>query len=272
MDDEASPDSAPRPQHVIVTLFALYGRPRNGTIMIADLIALMAELAVDGSAVRSSVSRLKTRGILVSERVGGAAAYRLNESLEEVFTSGDMRIFHRRRAELDDPWLLASFTVPESERPVRHQLRRLLIKQGFGQVVGGLWIAPAVITDETRTALRRAGLTQYVELFQGGRISDEPLAEAVSRWWDLSALERLYGEFVRTHEHVLDNDLDDAAAFRVYVRAVTQWRRLPYLDPGIPIALLPSRWAATEAERLFDHLTSTLAPAAERFVARLLDA
>lgn len=272
MADVASPDDTPRPQHLIVTLFGLYGRPRNGSITIANLIALMAELSVDSSAVRSSVSRLKSRGLLVSDRTNGTAAYRLNGSLEEVFSLGDDRIFHRRRSEVDDPWLLASFTVPENERPVRHQLRRLLTKQGFGQVIGGLWIAPAVIGDETRVALRRAGLESYVELFQGTRVSDEPLADAIRRWWDLGALESLYSEFVRANEHVLDTSLGDGGAFDAYVRAVTQWRRLPYLDPGIPLALLPSRWAAIEAEKLFDHLSTTLAPAAQRFASSVLDA
>src|SRR5690606_30412166 len=206
-----------------------------------------------------------------SDRTNGVAAYRLHDSLDEVFASGDARIFHRQRAAVDDPWLLASFTVPESERPVRHQLRRLLIRQGFGQVIGGLWIAPGVITEETQLALRRARLDQYVELFHGSRVSAEPLIEAVQRWWDLAALEKLYIEFVRAHEHVFDGALDDGSAFRAYVGAVTQWRRLPYLDPGIPLALLPSNWAAIEAERLFEHMGTTLAPAAERFASSVLD-
>ena len=265
-------DSAPRPQHLIVTLFALYGRPHNRTIAIAHLISLMSHLGVDSNAVRSSVSRLKSRGLLVSDRSNGAAAYRLNDDLEDMFASGDHRIFHRQRAEVDDPWLLASFTVPESERPVRHQLRRLLTRQGFGQVMGGLWIAPAVIIDETRTALRRAGLESYVELFEGTRVSDEPLQDAVRRWWDLAALERLYGDFIRANEHVLTRPLKGGPAFSVYIHAVTQWRRLPYLDPGIPLALLPSRWAAIEAENLFDELSTRLAPSAERFASSLLGA
>lgn len=268
---DAPQDGPPRPQHLIVTLFGLYGRPRSGSIAIAHLVALMAELGVDGGAVRSSVSRLKSRGLLISDRGGGAAAYRLNDALVEVFASGDHRIFERQRAEADDLWLLAAFTVPESERPVRHQLRRLLARQGFGQVMGGLWIAPAVIGDETRTALRRAGLESYVELFQSTRISDEPMGDAVRRWWDLAALETLYDDFIRASGHVLDEPLDDRSAFQAYVRAVTQWRRLPYLDPGIPLALLPNRWAAVEAEKLFAHLRATLAPAAERFASALLD-
>lgn len=269
MGTEPATDPSARLQHLIVTVFGRYGRIR-GSIAIADLISLMSVLGSEGNAVRSSVSRLKRRGVLVSDRSTGAAGYRLAESLEQIFVAGDRRIFHRERAKIDDPWLLASFSVPERERPLRHQLRTLLTRQGFGQVLGGLWIAPSMIAEEARAELRQAGLLQYVELFEGQRVSDEPLRDAVRRWWDFEALEELYRDFSDTHKHVLDAPLDDASAFRAYTLAITQWRRLPYLDPGIPLELLPDDWAATEAERLFDQIHHTLAPAAERFVTEMI--
>lgn len=269
MVTEAVNDTSARLQHLIVTVFGLYGRIR-GSIAIADLIALMATLGSDSSAVRSSVSRLKRRGVLVSDRSSGSAGYRLAESLDEVFVAGDERIFHRRRAKIEDPWLLASFSVPEKERPLRHQLRTLLTRQGFGQVIGGFWIAPAIIAEEAQAELRHAGLLPYVELFQGHRVSDEALSEAVRKWWDLDALEELYRDFIKSNTHALDAEVDGAAAFRAYVFAITQWRRLPYLDPGIPLELLPDKWAAIEAERLFDELHRGLAPASEQFVTELL--
>ncbi|MHC2999255.1 hypothetical protein OB08_08240 [Microbacterium sp. HJ5] len=259
-----------RPQHLIVTLFGRYGRARGGLLQIADLIELMAALGVDAGAVRSSVSRLKQRGVLVSDRSGTAAAYRLSRSLDGVFEAGDHRIFEAQRAELDDPWLLASFSVPERERPLRHQVRKLLHRLGFGQVSGGLWIATGLIVDEVRASLSQAGLDEYVDLFLGSRVADEPLGAAVQRWWDLPALEPLYTSFVDAYAHVVDERLGDREAFAVYVAAITQWRRLVYLDPGIPLALLPSGWAGAEAERLFAELHRTLAPPAERFVANVM--
>lgn len=259
-----------RPQHLIVTIFGRYGRARGGTIPVADLIELMAALGVDAGVVRSSVSRLKQRGVLVSDRAEGAG-YRLSESLEEVFAAGDHRIFEAPRAGADDPWLLASFSVPESERPLRHQLRKLLHRLGFGQVSGGLWIAPGLVADETRAALHHSGLDGYVELFLGARVSAEPLAEAVQGWWDLSVLEPLYRTFVDTYASVLAARPGDREAFRAYVAALTQWRRLRYLDPGIPFALLPQNWVGVEAERLFGELHERLEPPAARFVAAVMD-
>ncbi len=259
-----------RPQHLIVTVFGRYGRARGGTLQVAQLIELMAAVGVDAPTVRSSVSRLKQRGLLVSDRAAGAAAYRLSESLNDVFAAGDHRIFEVHRAAIDDPWLLASFSVPEKERPLRHQLRKLLTRLGFGQVSGGLWIAPGLIVDETKTALHRAGLDGYVELFLGARVSSEPLQDALRGWWDFDALEPLYRAFVDAYSGAVDADLDDEQAFRVYVAAVTHWRRLTYLDPGFPPGLLPADWAGLAAEKLFFALHSRLEPRAERFAVSVL--
>ena len=264
--DDLMPEGGVRPQHLIVTVFGRYVRAHGGEIRIASLIEMMSALGVDAGVVRSSVSRLKQRGILMAE---GGGSYRLSSSLEAVFSAGDRRIFGSRRAEPGDPWLLASFSIPESERPLRHQLRKILQRLGFGQVSGGLWIAPGLIADETGTALRRAGLDGYVELFLGSRMSSDPLEDAVRGWWDLAAMEPLYRGFVDTFEGMLD-EADEPAAFAAHVRAITQWRRLVYLDPGLPLDLLPEGWIGVEAGRLFAELHERLEPAAERFVASLM--
>jgi phenylacetic acid degradation operon negative regulatory protein len=51
---------------------------------------------------------------------------------------------------------------------------------------------------------------------------------------------------------------------------LTAWRRLPYLDPGIPLALLPAGWPGVHAEALFAKLDGRLRePAAKHARARL---
>lgn len=265
--DDLIPEAVVRPQHLIVTVFGRYVRAHGGEIRIAALIEMMSALGVEAGVVRSSVSRLKQRGILVSE---GGGAYRLSSSLEDVFAAGDRRIFESRRAESGDRWLLASFSVPESERPQRHQLRKLLQRLGFGQVTGGLWIAPGLIAEEAETALAGSGLDGFVELFLGSRLSRDPLEGAVREWWDLEAMEPLYRGFIETFSG-LSGETDERLAFAGHVRAITQWRRLVYLDPGLPLSLLPEGWVGVEAASVFDELHAALEPAAERFVSSVMD-
>ncbi len=80
-----------------MTFFGAFLRRLGGWIAVADLIALMADVGLDAQAVRSSVSRLKRRGVIESERRGGAAGYRLTPHGEAILRAGDARIFGRPR-------------------------------------------------------------------------------------------------------------------------------------------------------------------------------
>jgi phenylacetic acid degradation operon negative regulatory protein len=236
------------------------------------LIRLLADLGVDEPAVRSAISRLKRRGILHARRHDGAAGYELSESALAILREGDARIFRRERATLADGWLLAVFSVPEPERHRRHVLRTELTRLGFGMAAPGVWIVPARPGDGTADMLRRLGLDGYAELFRARHVAFGDLAVKVRDWWDFDELERLYGEFLRTHSPALSQDHDEQSAFADYMRALTDWRRLPYLDPGLPAELLPADWIGIRAADVFFTLRSRLAGPAGAYVLRVMGA
>ena len=81
----------------------------------------------------------------------------------------------------------------------------------------------------------------------------------------------MYEEFVAEFGPVLARwrrrrSPDDAAAFADYVQVLTHWRRLPYLDPGLPADLLPEEWRGSRAADIFFDLRERLGPAAHRWV------
>ncbi len=257
---------------LIVTIYGLYAREVGGWLSVSTLIRLMAELGVDEPAVRSSISRLKRRGILEAERIDGRAGYALSTQAREILDAGDRRIFRRRRGTLDEGWVLAVFSVPESERRRRHTLRSRLSWLGFGSVGPGVWIAPAHLYDEARDVLLREQLTEYIDLFEARYLGFAAAAEQVAQWWDLDSLDGLYEQFCGDHSAVLARWRDSrrkdepGRAFADYVRVLTSWRRLPYLDPGLAPELLPRNWSGTTAADLFFALQRRLEVPAHRFV------
>jgi phenylacetic acid degradation operon negative regulatory protein len=263
------PDHSPR--HLILSLFGLYARAEHGRLSVRALIALMADLDVDAAATRSSVSRLKKRGVLVAARVDGQAGYALSESALAVLREGDARIWSRPRASVGDGWLVVVFSVPEAERGKRHELRSLLTRLGFGTAAPGVWVAPGTAYDETLATLDRAGLTAYTELFRGDYLGAGSADIRVGEWWDLPSIAALYDAFVADHRALARlREPDPARAFAAYVPMLTAWRRLPYLDPGIPLALLPADWPGIRAGDLFAELDARLRePAAKHAGARL---
>ncbi|PRX48633.1 PaaX family transcriptional regulator [Prauserella shujinwangii] len=264
------------PGQLIVTVYGRYGRDRGGWLPVAALIDLLGLLGVDEPAVRSSISRLKRRGLLLPERRGGAAGYALTGDALAILREGDERIFRRGRAGVADGWILAVFSVPESERHHRHVLRSRLTRLGFGTAAPGVWIAPAHLREPTVAVLGELGLAGYVELFRADHLAFGDLAEKVRTWWDLDELRRHYADFLGTHGPLLRTwrrrrAPRPAAAFADYVRMLTDWRRLPYLDPGLPAELLPADWIGARAADLFFELRERLEAEAAAHVADVVD-
>ncbi|MDN5918261.1 MAG: PaaX family transcriptional regulator [Pseudonocardia sp.] len=263
------------PRRLIVTVYGLYARERGGRLSVASLVRLLGALGVDGQAVRSAVSRLKRRGLLESNKIDGAAGYRLSAAASAVLAEGDERIFGRRRAAPDEGWLLIAFSVPESARDRRHRLRSLLTRLGVGTVAPGLWVAPVHLEPEISRALERAGLRRYTDLFRSRHVAGRSLTESVAAWWDLEALGTQYAAFLQRQRPVLEawrgNGGTPRQAFVDFVQVVTVWRRLPYLDPGLPLAGLPAQWAGEHAELLFGELRARLAGPAREHATQVLD-
>jgi phenylacetic acid degradation operon negative regulatory protein len=271
-----------RLRHLIVTVYGLYARYDGGWLSVATLIGLLADLGVDEPAVRSAISRLKRRGIVLPRRHEGAAGYQLSEEALAILREGDARIFRRGRALPADGWLLAVFSVPETERHRRHVLRSELARLGFGMVAPGVWIVPAHPGDTTAETLRRLELDSYADLFHADHLAFGDLAGKIRRWWDLDELERRYESFLRAHqpamsrwEHLkapggLAGTQAQVEAFADYVRVLTDWRRLPYLDPGLPAELLGQDWIGIRAAEEFFALRSRLEEPARAYVQRVI--
>ena len=274
----APPAPGAQPRHLIVTVYGLYGRADGGWLSVATLIRLLADLGVDEPAVRSAISRLKRRGIVQARRHEGSAGYQLSAGALAILREGDARIFRRHRATLADGWLLAVFSVPETERHRRHILRSELARLGFGMVAPGVWIVPAHPQDTAAETLRRLELDSYADLFHAGHLAFGDPAARIRRWWDLDTLERRYETFIARHEPALRrwerSDLTAPVmpqqAFADYLRVLTDWRRLPYLDPGLPAELLPGDWIGIRAAEEFFTWRALLEEPARAYVQRII--
>ena len=259
-------------------MFGIYGRYGGGPIPVSVVLRLLQELGAEPASVRSSISRLKKKGVLTSEHIAGQSAYALSSELEEHFRIGDEKIFSPRPPTTGEPWVLASFSVPETRRNARNKIRGGLLRMGFGSVGPGLCIAPEHLRVDAARYIDLNGLGEFVEFFVSQHAGPGSLKQKVSQWWELDALEHDYAKFVDSHAPVLelwrgsDAPQDPREAFRAYVPMVTEWRRLPFLDPGLPVDLLPSGWHGETARTLFVELNALLAPLSAQHAQRAIRA
>ena len=145
-------------------------------------------------------------------------------------------------------------------RPVVPRALRTVTWVLAGTAAPGVWVAPATLYDEAARALDREGLSAYTGLFRGDYLGAGDVAARIGQWWDLDVLTGLYSEFGAAFRPVTRRraTLSPADAFAAYVPMLTAWRRLPYLDPGLPLEYLPPEWPGVEAAELFASLDSRL--------------
>jgi phenylacetic acid degradation operon negative regulatory protein len=249
---------------VMVTFLGAIVRRMGNWMPIAGTVDLMAQFGLDGPSVRTAVFRLKQRGWLVAETRGGARGYALTPLALTALASGDEIIWHARQsADLADGWCVVNFSVPESARAKRHQLRAHLAALGFGNVGTAMWIAPARMKGAAEQAIAELGLDKYAAIFVGDYVGGQDLTTLLYDSWDLAAIDRRYQDFIarfQAEAAALEASgvVGRQPAFIAYLGVVDQWRKLPFRDPGLPREVLAEDWSAPAAAALFARLVALL--------------
>ena len=242
------------------SLLGAHVRRLGGSIAAADLVTLLGAAGCSESGVRTALSRLKTRGTLLADR----GRYRLSPAALRDLERGDRRIYGYHPMAADDPWMVVLFSVPESDRPVRHRLRTELTRLGCGAVAPGSWVGPGHLADEAVEVLTEQDLIGYVTVFRTAR--PVVAADRAAGWWDLDGLARRHRAFLDAMGPVDRRWADGGGtveqAFVDHLHLVDAWRELPYLDPGLPEPLLPPGWPGRDGVALFARLNRRLEPQA----------
>lgn len=266
-----------RSRSVLLDVYGAFVRDLGGWIAVADLVRLLAAVGVEEQAVRLAVSRFSRNGLLARRKVEGRVGYELTDTAAQLLAEGDQRIYSiLEPARLEDGWILASFSVPEEIREQRHQLRSRLAWLGFGSLGGGLWLAPARVLPATRELVEQLGLQAHVDLFRAHYEAFADASTLIDRCWDVDRMRGAYRAYLEEVTPVLtihraeDPAQDPARAFADYVTVLHEWRKLPYVDPGLPTELLPPDWEGTEAAAMFQQTRDLLEPVARRHVEREL--
>ncbi|QYB05799.1 regulator [Rhodococcus sp. USK10] len=250
-DFDSRPGSA---TSLIRTVLGAYVRDVGGWVAIADFVEVMQAVGIPPESTRIAVARLKKKGVLRPRARDGRSGYEVTEQAESMFTRGDPRIFGFRQMADTDPWRLISFTIPESQRAARHQLRRRLGWIGCGTVSPGLWIAPEHLATEVGDIVDALGLSEYVTTFVSTSVfAPDSMGDAAARWWDLGGIAARHRDFLDHHRVALSapEEVSPRDAFVRFVPLLDEWRIIPYIDPGLPGAMLPADWPGADSVHLF---------------------
>ncbi|WP_406690457.1 PaaX family transcriptional regulator C-terminal domain-containing protein [Saccharopolyspora sp. ID03-671] len=266
--DDALTYSA-RPQSLMLSFLGLHVLGRDSAAYSGSIIDVFGRIEISEEAVRSTLSRMVHRGLLTRHRRGRRVYFGLTEHAEQVLEDGERRIWDTGAVnrDWDGTWTLVAFSLPDTRRSDRHDLRSQLIWAGFGLLQNGLWIAPGA--QDVTAIVDELGLNDNVTAFTAQQSKPTESADLVRKAFDLDAIAARYRAFLTRWDSPdpLPSAPDDLARQLVLH---TDWLQLVRQDPHLPADLLDADWPAIRAENLFRHLAhhyhATTADLAERTI------
>lgn len=264
----------PRATSLIVTVWGDALAPHGGAVWLAGLIRLMAPFGLSDRLVRTSVFRLARDGWLARATHGRASRYRLTREGARRFDDAYRRIYARPGDDWHGQWeLVLADAVPAARRA---GLREELAWAGFGELGPTAYLRPRESGRDLPSVLATAGVAgRAIVLAASDQEGQRPLAEAVDRAWDLTALAADYRRFLGRFGGVIEHFRtarapDPAQSFLVRTLLIHAYRRVLLRDPLLPVSLLPLDWPGSAAYALCRDFYRLTHRAAERHLAATL--
>jgi phenylacetic acid degradation operon negative regulatory protein len=237
---------------LLLTLLGEFVLPHDGPVWTATIVEILDSLNIEQKSARQALARTAADGWLTPERIGRSVRWSLTPPGRRLLTEGAERIyaFGTPAAAWDGQWLILYLSVPESRRRLRHQLKTKLTWASFGSPGPGMWISPSPGREaEMRSVIEGLGLGAGAMSFTARFAGVGSERAMVRRAWDLDAVAGRYEDFVATFEDLRPDSPD--ATMLAQTRLVHEWRRFPFLDPRLPVELLPPEWVGDHARKLF---------------------
>lgn len=254
------------PQGLTVTLLADYTLCTGASLPSAAIVALLGESGVSPGSARTAISRLARRGVLEGTQQGRHSSYRLTQPAALSLSVGGNCIlsFPPLAEAWDGSWTLIVFSLPQDKSARRRVLRAQLRWLGFAPLYDGLWITPRDVTQRTRAELAHLNLGGALTIFRAQHIELDAISQRNPLdAWDMADIARQYQSFIRQWKPLLPRiragRIKGAEAVRARTQVTNTYRRFRFLDPQLPIRLMPRGWLRHPARDVFVAIYDDLA-------------
>jgi phenylacetic acid degradation operon negative regulatory protein len=254
----------------MLNFLGIYLLRRGTAVYSGSIIEVFDRVGISEEAVRSTLTRMVNRGLLTRHRQGRRVYFGLSARATEVLADGERRIWQTGAVnrDWDGNWTLVAFSMPDTRRSDRHDLRSQLIWAGFGLLQNGLWVAPGI--KDAAGIVETLGLTENVTVFTAQHAKPTESEDLVHKAFDTGAIGARYQEFLDRWD--VDEPLPSAPDDLVRQLILhTDWLELVRQDPHLPAEHLAKDWPAIRAEQVFRELAGQYHNTAAAIAAEVID-
>ncbi|WP_405908178.1 MULTISPECIES: PaaX family transcriptional regulator C-terminal domain-containing protein [unclassified Streptomyces] len=274
-DNPVEPVDAPdgtqlRPQSLVLAFFGNHVLDEGDLCVYSgSIIDVLARAGTGEQAVRSTLTRMVNRGLLLRQREGRKMFFGLTPQAARILRDGGRRIWRDGAVneDWDGTWTLLGFSLPESWQRQRHDLRSQLSWSGFGALYSGLWVAPGRV--DVHSIVSELGLAAHVKVFHAQADQATDIGLMIRESWDLESIAARYVAFDK--RWTADQDAGSRDPVTARLRLVGEWLRIIRTDPRLPVQHLPPGWPARQAQETFRRVAEETAESADRMARELLE-
>ncbi|MBB6482257.1 PaaX family transcriptional regulator C-terminal domain-containing protein [Spirochaeta isovalerica] len=249
-------------------IFGIMASMGEGQYSVSRLMYLTSPFSMSDTSLRTALSRMAARGIVMAEKRGRKAFYTIVTRGKRIGANVALSFAEPDWSSWDGRWWGFLYSLPSAEKALRHRLRTKLEAHRFVSFYPGCWIRP--FREEEKIKEKLSGFSVSVN----GRLvlltfPDELTAVEVGGLWQLDSVNDALGrgiKLIEQSERSLERT-DPAGAFRLKMETGDQVVKILFGDPLLPPCYLPENWAGGELRRRFTLWEKQVNKAAASFAA-----
>ena len=234
---------------LLLTVLGEFVMPSGQSAWTSTLLYALLGVGTAENAARQAIARSAAAGWLEGHKDGRQVRWRLTSNGRRIIESGSRRVsaLSAPRPAWDGRWRVLVITVPNSQRDSRRKLYRGLSWAGFGNPTPGTWVTPnAEAVAPAAEVVADLGLTSWCLSFEGRGLGiGLTNQDIVDQAWNLDAIAQSYSESLSRFADLPVIDGDEALFTQIAL--VNELQRFPFMDPRLPLDLLPPNWLGRTA-------------------------
>ena len=241
-------------------IFGLMAAFRKKEYSFSDLSYLCNPFNVTESSLRTNLSRISQKGLIITKKEGKNGYYSLTEKGNIIINNFAKGFNKLDWSKWDKSFWGIIFSIPESKKEERHKIRKKLKYYRFAPLYPGFWIRPYNPIEKIDIFLKNIFKNENCKIIKFLNYKDFKKNE-INKLWNLNNINNGFIKGLniinKKKETITNISPEDALKERMYTGEIII--KQLFKDPLIPDNLLPEDWKGDELKKefkLWDKITT----------------
>lgn len=195
-----------------------------------------------------TVHRLESEQMLETQGKSLDQVVRLTKKGHRLI-SGDRNPEIEWAREWDGTWRMVLFDIPESQRELRRELRKLLHSYHFGCFQQSVWLSPHPLDSINKFVSKASAGLKSFTLMESRLLPGEKNSDVVESAWNFTDINSKYEAYIQ-HIKNCNNEQFPTSSDIIIAEEKKLWENALKQDPLLPKQLLPRGYLGVTAYEL----------------------